>query len=530
MNNRNTILFIVLSLGLLGLYTWVNTRYAPPPPPRPAVVQAEVQPATVQPAAPVAAVSAAAGQLPPSNPAARFHLETPTLKLTWRNEDGALVQARWASDGAPFFSEAETTDGKAISREFPGLGALVGSRFAGDPVVAPVEGGRTVTFADGLGNTLVYQVPDRGHVLEVRGTLAPASGLLLVPRPADLLQVHKMGRIFSVTDKGVDAVEWTKILDDPFVLFRAFGAKRKDLPPASDRLGLDAGLDLKTHYFAAIWHASRVPSRDANVGYVLGPDAAGHVSARLFLGPKQAQALMAFHPAGDMAAGKPFLKVVDYGFFGLVAQLFFLVLRTIHGVVANWGWSIVLFSILLRMALWPLNTKTSIQMLRMKELEPHQKALQAKYEKFGSDMTKKAEMQKELMAFYKKNGHNPMGGCLPMLLQMPVFLAMWSMLQSVFELRHAPFFGWIVDLSAKDPFYVLPVLMGASMIAQQAMSPAVGDPAQRKMMMVLMPVMMTVFFAQSAAGLCLYYLIFNLVGMAQTWWVMKNYKPQPIVV
>ena len=103
----------------------------------------------------------------------------------------------------------------------------------------------------------------------------------------------------------------------------------------------------------------------------------------------------------------------------------------------------MVFSVLSAWRLWPLNTKTTVQMLRMKDLEPHQKVIQAKYEKFGNDMTKKAEMQKELMAFYKKNGHNPMGGCLPMLLQMPVFFALWSMLNAVFELRHAPFIGWI---------------------------------------------------------------------------------------
>jgi len=185
--------------------------------------------------------------------------------------------------------------------------------------------------------------------------------------------------------------------------------------------------------------------------------------------------------------------------------------------------------VVIRGTLWPLNNKTTTQMLRMKELEPYQKQLQAKYEKFGNDMTKKAEMQKELMAFYKKNGHNPMGGCLPMLLQMPVFFALWSMLNAVFELRHAHFIGWLTDLSAHDPLYILPVLMGISMILQQAMTPAVGDPAQRKMMMILMPVMFSFFFAKTPSGLCLYYLMFNIIGIVQTWFVRRTYKPQPVV-
>jgi YidC/Oxa1 family membrane protein insertase len=145
-------------------------------------------------------------------------------------------------------------------------------------------------------------------------------------------------------------------------------------------------------------------------------------------------------------------------------------------------------------------------------------------------MAKKQEMQKELMAFYKKNGHNPMGSCLPMLAQMPIFMALWSMLQNVFELRHAPWVFWIKDLSASDPYYMLPAMMVGTMIAQQAMTPAMGDPQQRRMMMVIMPLMMGFIFASTPAGLTVYYLIYNVVGMAQTWWLMRNYKPRPVVL
>jgi YidC/Oxa1 family membrane protein insertase len=344
--------------------------------------------------------------------------------------------------------------------------------------------------------------------------------------------VASLGLVFTIEPKSIKAVTWTSMLKDPFTSF--LGSKRKELPPTSRSLGLDAGLDPNkpaqtTHYFAAIWDASVLPRRDAAAGYLVAPDGTGKVSARLYLGPKQGESLVQFHAPGNPAQGEMFKQVVDFGFFGLVAQLLFFILRGIHSFVPNWGWAIILLTVVIRGTLWPLNTKTTVQMVRMKELEPFQKALQAKYEKFGNDMTKKAEMQKELMAFYKKNGHNPMGGCLPMLLQMPVFFALWSMLNAVFELRHAPFIGWLHDLSAQDPFYILPVLMGVSMIIQQAMTPAVGDPAQRKMMMVLMPVMFSFFFAKTPSGLCLYYLMFNIIGILQTWLVIKTYKPQPVV-
>ncbi len=328
----------------------------------------------------------------------------------------------------------------------------------------------------------------------------------------------------KMADKGIEAVAWTDMLHDPFFSF--LGSKRKLLPPTAERLGVDAGLEKdeknqRNHYFAALWKLPRPAARDNAVGYTLLPEQ-GRLEASLYLGPKQDEPLLAFE--------KPFTQVIDYGFFGAVAHLLFWILKKIHALVGNWGWSIVLFTLVIRLTTWHLNTKQTISMLRMKDFEPHQKAIQAKYEKFGSDMTKKAEMQKELMELYKKNGHNPMGGCLPMLLQMPIFLALWSMLNAVFELRNAPFFGWIVDLSSRDPYFIYPVLMGGSMFAQQYMTPAVGDPAQRKMMLVLMPAMMTFMFAQSPAGLTIYYFVFNMIGLGQTWWIMRSYQPQSITL
>jgi YidC/Oxa1 family membrane protein insertase len=469
------------------------------------------------------------------DPQARFTLKTSALNLTWRKQDGALVQAEW-KDGTPFFNETHRDkDGHEVALDFPGLGSAFQTRFEGDPAVAPADGGQTVTFTSPQGDKLAYTVPEQGHVLEMRWTSPRGAGLNLMPMPANPMNVHGLGRVFTLDGKTVNAVSWTDMMKDPFFSF--VGAKRKVLPPASTKVGMDAGVDngskgQRAWYFAAIWDASSATVRDLDKapGYNLYPDASGTATARLYLGPKQAEELGAFHAPGRPADGKAFVKILDFGFFGLVAQLLFMILRGIHQVVPNWGISIVLLTIVIRGALWPLNTKTTVQMVRMKELEPHQKALQAKYEKFGNDMAKKAEMQKELMAFYKRNGHNPMGGCLPMVLQMPVFFALWSMLNAVYELRHAPFAFWLKDLSAQDPYYVLPILMGVSMIVQQAMTPSVGDPTQRKMMMVMMPVMFTFFFASTPSGLCLYYLMFNLIGILQTWLVMHSYKPQPVVV
>ena len=514
MKNRNVLYFVIGSVILLAAQFWLSSRYAKPVP------QAQVQPTTAE--APKAQVPAAPALAPATqavlepgvkaaDPAATHALATADLRLTWQVATGALKQATWLQDGTQFFPDA-----------FAGLGAFRGAGFetVRDEKTAA---GTQVIFENAAGDRLSYFVPEKGHEIRVEGLSPRNAALQLIANPGNDEAVKHLGRVFTLSEKSVDAVTWAEMLHDPFFSF--LGAKRKELPPSAARLGLDAGVEKdaksqRNHYFAALWKLPRPAGRDAS-GYQLLPEN-GRLDASLYLGPKQAEPLLAFE--------KPFTRVIDYGFFGAVAQLLFWMLRMVYRVVGNWGWAIVLFTVIIRLATWHLNTKQTISMLRMKDFEPHQKALQAKYEKFGGDMTKKAEMQKELMALYKKNGHNPMGGCLPMLLQMPIFLALWSMLNAVFELRHAPFFGWITDLSAKDPYYIFPVLMGASMFAQQAMTPAVGDPAQRKMMLVLMPAMMTFFFAQSPAGLTIYYFVFNMIGLGQTWWIMRTYQPQPIKV
>jgi len=512
MNNRNVIYFVIGSMILLGGQFWLSSRYAKPVPPAPKVEgPAPVAPTAIAPVAPVP-LALPPGAVKAADAAATYTISNNELSLTWQVSTGALKQVVWRQDGTKFFPAT-----------FPGLAAFQGAGFEGVREQEMGTRGTAVIFENAAGERLSYLVPPRGHLVQLEGASPRGAAALLIPNPAAEEPVKHLGRVFSLTDKGVEAVTWADMQHDPFFSF--LGSKRKVLPPTAERLGLDAGLEKdeknqRNHYFAALWKLPRPAARDA-AGYGLLPEQ-GRLEASLYLGPKQDEPLLAFE--------KPFTQVIDYGFFGAVSHLLFWILKKVHALVGNWGWAIVLFTVIIRLATWHLNTKQTISMLRMKDFEPHQKTIQAKYEKFGSDMTKKAEMQKELMELYKKNGHNPMGGCLPMLLQMPIFLALWSMLNAVFELRHAPFFGWITDLSSRDPYFIYPVLMGGSMFAQQFMTPAVGDPAQRKMMLVLMPAMMTFMFAQSPAGLTIYYFMFNMIGLAQTWWVMRSYQPQPITL
>jgi len=516
-SSRNMILFIAGAAALFGLQVLVMKHYTPKAAPQAAAQTAPAVasgPAPVAPSAPAQTEQApAAASAPKMGPLHEVSVQG--FKLAFDEHNGALRQATWM-DGTPFFTPG-----------FPGVG---GASAVFDKVEDQAgANGTTVVFSNADGDRLSYRIPAAGfakggRVLDVAYASPAGHAFAPLTLPDKDPQAAHLGRVFSIADGKIADVAWTDILHDPFFSF--VGAKRKALPAPSTRLGADAGVDLsassqRTHYFAALWDLPAAPAAGAD-GYRLAPG--GGLSMKLYLGPQETGDLKAFDPA--------YTTILNFGFFGSVAKLLFVALKAIQKVVPDWGWSIVLFTILLRLVLWPLNSKQIRSMLRMKDFEPHQKALQEKYKKFGNDMAKKAEMQKELMELYKKNGHNPLGGCLPMLVQMPVLFALWSMLLNVYDIHKAPWHAtWIHDLSMKDPFFIIPVLMGASMIAQQAMTPTAGvDPAQRKMMMFFMPVFMVFIFAQTPAGLTLYYLVYNLMGLFQTWMVMRAYKPEPIKV
>ena len=205
--------------------------------------------------------------------------------------------------------------------------------------------------------------------------------------------------------------------------------------------------------------------------------------------------------------------IIEYGFFTFLAKPMFLLLKSIYGFIGNWGWSIVIITILLRLVLFPLTYKGMVSMNRLKALSPKVKEIQQKYK---GDPQK---MNAKMMELYKKHNANPMGGCLPMLLQIPVFFAIYRVLLNAVELKHAPWMGWIHDLSAMDPYYILPVLMAATMFWQQHITPTnFTDPMQEKIMKFL-PLIFMFFFVTFPAGLTLYWFVNNLFGVAQQYYV-----------
>ena len=243
----------------------------------------------------------------------------------------------------------------------------------------------------------------------------------------------------------------------------------------------------------------------------------GTTSARLYVGPKSLAELEAV-PVPGITGSEPDLRaVVDFGWLGLIARPLFLWLKwTYNHIVANWGWAILLQTLIINLALLPLRLSQMKSMLKMQRVAPQIKSIQEKYKKYSLRDPRKAPMNEEISALYKKEGVNPAGGCLPMLIQLPFLYAFYKMLSIALDLRHAHWL-WVHDLSAAESFpYVLPILMVLSSLAMSRMTPQAGmDPAQQRMMTVMMPLMMGFIFFRLPAGVNLYYSVTNLIGIAQ---------------
>jgi len=277
------------------------------------------------------------------------------------------------------------------------------------------------------------------------------------------------------------------------------------------------------HYFVSAWVPTSAEAYNyqtrvlKNQGlYIVGmtgnrftvePGTTETVGLQFYAGPKHQNRL------GEIADGLEY--TVDYGWLWFVAQPLFWLLNIFHGLVANWGLAIILVTIVIKAAFFPLSAASYRSMANMRRVAPK---LQELKERFGDDRQK---MSQEMMALYQKEKINPLGGCLPILVQMPVFIALyWVLLESV-EIRQAPFMLWIVDLSVKDPFFILPILMGVTMFIQTSLNPTPPDPTQAKVMK-MMPIMFTFFFMFFPAGLVLYWLVNNILSIAQQWYINKQ--------
>lgn len=280
---------------------------------------------------------------------------------------------------------------------------------------------------------------------------------------------------------------------------------------------------MQQHYFLSAWvpnaisnnlFYTRVAKQDYTIGSVsepiqVAPGTEKKIGSSLYIGPEITSVLKGIAPGLDLT--------VDYGWLWFLSSLLFSLMKAIHSVVGNWGWSIVLVTVLIKLAFYRLSATSYKSMASMRKLQPK---LQALRERYGDD---KAKMSQATMELYRQEKVNPLGGCLPIIIQIPVFIALyWVLLESV-ELRQAPFIFWIKDLAVADPYHVLPIIMGATMLIQQRLNPAPPDPMQAKIMMFL-PILFTGLFWNFPAGLVLYWIVNNALSILQQWYITRKYS------
>ncbi|MFI5197902.1 MAG: membrane protein insertase YidC [Thermoanaerobaculia bacterium] len=251
--------------------------------------------------------------------------------------------------------------------------------------------------------------------------------------------------------------------------------------------------------------ATAAAPADAESEVVLS--APGAVATDVFLGPKELDVLEKTRPGMD--------RLIDYGWYAILVKPLLWGLKGLHRVVGNWGVAILLITVVIKVLLYPLTHKQLISMKKMSVLQPKVETIRTKWSgKLKQDPQARVKMNEEMMALYKQEGVNPAGGCLPLLLQMPILVAFYNLLAHSIELRHAPFMLWITDLSAKDPYYVTPILMTATMWLQQQMTPTGGDPTMRRVQNI-MPLVMGFLFKDVPSGLVLYWLMQNVLTIGQ---------------
>lgn len=361
------------------------------------------------------------------------------------------------------------------------------------------EGGVTLRWSDGTGNWVEKRISPGGGTygfrVSVRGSAAVVGGGVVVAR--GLGEPGKKGEGFARGGAVVGSGGKVKRVDL---------AKLKGV----ERFSVEGGFaGVEDQYFLVCL----LPEGGGAEGLlvpgqgVVVRGAAGAVEGVLFAGAKEHDVLKGY--------GRGLDGTISFGIFGVLSVMFLAGLRWIHGFVGNWGVAIIVLTAAIRVLLFPLTHKSTVAMRRMQRLQPKMQAIQERYkERAKRDPQVRQRMNQEIMQLYKQEGVNPMGGCLPTLVQLPILWALYTLFAYAIELRHAPFVFWIKDLSAKDPTYITPILMTASMVVQQKMAPQAGDPAQRRMFMLL-PFVFGLMFMNFPSGLVLYWLVNNVLTIAQ---------------
>jgi len=521
---KRTVLAIGLIIAVIGVWQLVVVpRFAPPPPQEQPVAEAPA-PQAAAPAAPEAAPVAPPLPSPAAPvtaaPAERIELDTPLVAAVLANERGGSVESwrlkRFAY-GRGIKDEAGTAiDGAPLEMVRPAPGSAPLAFVFTDPATEAAFGGPwALTRQDGA---FTLERGD-GNGLRVTRTIAPAAdgyGLDLAVTIENAGDVARTAAWETAWGPGIDRYLPEKERSQETANALAAGSLEKlKVKKVGDRAELAAAtwVALGDRYF----EAALVPLEGQLAAFARRPSPAGleigvrsdqialmpgqrvTYAVRAYLGPKDRQLLA--------AAGPGLERSIDYGWFAWLAIPFLAILKFCHGFLRSWGLAIFALTLLVKGALFPISYKMFRSMRKMQDVAPKVQALKAKFKNDPQGL------QRATMDIYREHGVNPMAGCLPMVVQIPVFFALYRVLFNAIELRGAGFL-YIPDLSLKDPYYVTPILMGITMLVQQQLTPTGGDPKQAKMMR-FMPIIFTAMFINFSSGLVLYFLFSNLLSISE---------------
>ncbi len=526
MELKRTILAVVLSMAvLIAFQYWAGPkRHAQ----RPVRETAQSGPAAKPEAPPPVPATPAAEPPPPERAARRTVLENRDIRVELSNLGGTVVSAKlkeYRDRIGPGAAPVELL-GAPSGLDRAAVTALLERGEAADAVYEELERGADgVVYRwrspGGLEVVKTYRLPEEGYVLYVNVQVRNDSGVPVRERlglrlvhdysseeksrlsrynfqgPAYYAGEYEEVKLKKVA-KGVRVsgeISWAALVNGYFLV-----AAVPDEGAAAD-LRIGAFRDME-----------RVVEVELGTpAFDLSPGQAVDFSYRIYTGPKLQEALAPL--------GSHLTEVVHYGFFNPVAKPLLWFLKAIYRVTGNYGVAIIVLTVLVKIVFWPLSARSFRSMQKMKELQPK---LQRLKEKYGND---RERLNREVMQLYRTHRVNPLGGCLPIVVQIPVFFALYRVLLGSIELRHAPFMLWIQDLSAKDPYYITPVLMGVTMFLQQKLTPASGtSEGQMKMMLYGMPVVFTFLFLNFPSGLVLYWLVNNILSVLQQAMMLRQSK------
>jgi YidC/Oxa1 family membrane protein insertase len=553
---RRTILWVVFSMSLFLIWDAWNKHtgqpslFSPPPAAKPAASTAPGAAASGVPAVPMTSPTTTGALPPPAAPASggeRFEIVTDVVKATLDTRGGSLVRVELLRQVDPLDHTKNMVllDQSAERLYVAQTGLVPPAGGAGLPnhhsAMRIVPGDRAlkdgnnellVSFeSDEVGGVKLrktYTFRRSDHVIGVKHEVFNTAAAATTPRL--YVQLVRDGNspagessfYFTFTGPALytDAAKFTKI---------EFKDIEKRKP--GDKAPYDAEADngwvaMVQHYFASAWlidppngtrqvrefYTGKVANNAYSIGMIVplgevAPGSSKAFDARLFVGPQEENKLAALAPGLEL--------VKDYGYFAVLSKPLFWLLTQLHKFIGNWGWAIVGLVVLLKIAFYWLNATAYRSMAKMKAINPKVMALRERLK------DKPQEMQQEMMRIYREEKVNPLGGCLPIFVQMPFFIALYWVLLSSVEMRNAPWIGWIADLSAKDPFFILPLLMTGTTMFQTWLNPTPPDPVQAKMMWI-MPLVFSAMFFVFPAGLVLYWLTNNILSIAQQYLINKQ--------